>query len=354
MSPDRFLKDNFLKLFPSREELLKKYNLSQDLKTVTIATSTANAYLSGESLKQKVKQLKRQTTEIDNFEEGVKDMRVLKDMTERMIRHIVLKYPELNIVIKPHPNESIIDWQDFVASLPTGNIHLCIGEPINHLLRVSDLHIAHNACATTFESLLSSVPAVEIHTEQSMKLFNTDRLQLPNYIVKNVVELGHVIEKELYRSDGDKEVKDPRNEELQFYIRKYYYKYDGLRCYVHAREIAEFMENTYQDTNNSRSLFINNPLLLWPYVRSQIRGHFSYVKRFVKKLFLRLSKQKADDSNNAETDSRGRYDNRIKSGDEEYWFKKFDKAGFRVADFDKLHLASLRTEETSGVLNDTF
>jgi len=234
------------------------------------------------------------------------------------------------------------------------NIHLCIGEPINHLLRVSDLHIAHNACATTFESLLSSVPAVEIHTEQSMKLFNTDRLQLPNYIVKNIVELGHVIEKELYRSDGDKEVKDPRSEELQFYIRKYYYKYDGLRCYVHAREMAEFMENTYQDTNNSGSLFINNPLLLWPYVRSQIRGHFSYVKQFVKKLFLRLSKQKADDSNNAETDSRGRYDNRIKSGDEEYWFKKFDKAGFRVADFDKLHLASLRTEETSGVFSDTL
>ena len=36
-------------------------------------------------------------------------------------------------------------------------------------------------------------------------------------------------------------------------------------------------------------------------------------------------------------DWRGRYDNRIKSGDELYWYEKFDKAQFDVNDFEKIY-----------------
>lgn len=340
-----FLKDKFLDLFPSREELLQQYSLSLQRKTVTIATATANAYLSGELLKRKIEQLKRQTLEIDNIKEGVRNMVALKDMTERMIRHIVPKYSELNFVIKPHPNESIISWQDLVDSLPTDNAYLCIGESIHHLLRVSDLSIAHNGCSTTFESLLSGVPAVEIHTDESIKFFKIDRLQLPTYSVKTVEELDHVIERELYHDDRSK-VKDPQiSDKLGCYIHKYFYKIDGLRCYEHAREIAKFIEDARDESNYYGKFLVNNPLFLWPYVKSQIRRPFSYVKRFFKKVFFRSSVPKVDESNDVDIDSRGRYDNRIKPGDEEYWFEKFEKAGFRLEDFETSYLAGLRNRD---------
>lgn len=339
-----FFREKFLNLFPSREELLKQYNLPLQRKTVTIATSTASTHFFGKLLRKKIEQLKRQTIEMDNFEEEVKNMQVLKDMTEKMIRYIVPKYPELNFVIKPHPNESIFYWQKLVASLPTGNIHLSIGEPINHLLRVSDLNIAHNACSTTFESLLSGVPAVEIHTDQSMKMFKFDRLQLPTYTVKTVEELDHVIEQEFYLTDSNKKGNGQRSEKLQSYIHKCFYKFDGLRCYEYTREIANFIEDTCQQSEYYGEFVIKNKLFLWLYVKSQIRQLFSYVKGFIKKILFRSSIPKVNESTEmANIDSRGRYDNRIKPGDEEYWLEKFEQAGFRVEEFEAKFLEQTRS-----------
>jgi surface carbohydrate biosynthesis protein len=342
-----FFRDGFCNLFPSREELLKQYKLSKGRKTITVATSTANVDLIGESLKRKIVILKRQTIEMEDFEKAIHNKKALKDMTVGLVRYIVSKYPDLNIVIKPHPNESIIFWQNFVASLPTDNIHLCIGEPINNLLRVSDLHIAHNACTTTFESLLSGVPAVEIHADQTMELFKTDRLQLPTYIVKTVEDIDRAIDRELYHADKGEDRNGKRDKILRSYIRKYYFKIDGLRCYEHARVIADFVEDFSNESINYGKFNLNHPEFIPLYTKLQAKWILSTILQGMGNVFRNPAPGNAQPDRmpyDKLIDDRGVYDSRVKQGDEEYWFKKFEDAGVGLEDFQSKYLDSKNTK----------
>ena len=45
----------------------------------------------------------------------------------------------------------VVYWNELISELDAKNIKLLVGEPINHLLRISDLHITHNVCTTTIE-----------------------------------------------------------------------------------------------------------------------------------------------------------------------------------------------------------
>ena len=337
-----FLEDDFLKLYPSRVELLKKYNLPPHRKTITIATSTANADLRGDALKRKIEQLKNQAIQRVNYEEVHKNIQIVRDLTKLMIRHIVCKHPEVNLVIKPHPNEDIVYWQDLVNLLPNNNVHLSLGEPIDHLLRVSDLNIAHNACTTTFESLLSGVPAVEIHTDKSINLFKADRLNLPTYVIKTVDELDHVIKKELYRGDGDKKENGEQSEELKDYISNYFYKCDGLRCYEHARAITDFVEDSVEEVPYYGKFIVNNPKFVVKYLKSRVKRYvFRPIKTYVGKVSERqeaLDAKGASCSNDKMVGDKVLYDARIKPGDEEYWYRKFEAAGFSLEDFEDKYL----------------
>jgi len=100
-----FFHQKYAKLYPFRESLLKKYGLSRDNKTITIATSTQDSHFSDERLKNMAKRRKRILLETADYQNIVSNMRILRDVTEKMILFIILKYPNFNIVVKPHPNE---------------------------------------------------------------------------------------------------------------------------------------------------------------------------------------------------------------------------------------------------------
>ena len=345
-----FFHQKYAKLYSSRESLLKKYGLSRDNKTITIATSTPDSHFSDERLKNMAKIRKRILLETADYQDIVSNMRILRDVAEKMIHFIILKYPNLNIVVKPHPNENVIFWRDLINSLPTDKIRLCIGEPINHLLKVSDLHIAHNVCSTVFESLLMGIPAVEIHTDLTQKLYKKEHLQLATYTIKTVEELGQVIQQELFKCEKNEELEAQQKKKLQSYINKYFYRFDGLRCHEYAREIAEFIQNSSCKSTFYGQFFVSHPEYVFPYLKAQIRLSLRQAKRFIKKTLF--SKRTAKDTESEEMpadigiDSRGRYDNRIKPGDEEYWFEKFDRGGFRIKEFEKNSLNKNDSSDT--------
>jgi len=64
--------------------------------------------------------------------------------------------------VKPHPHENAVFWSDVIQKMDRRNIVLVVGEPINHLLRVSDLRAAFNVCTTTVEALLAGVPSIRL------------------------------------------------------------------------------------------------------------------------------------------------------------------------------------------------
>jgi len=194
------------------------------------------------------------------------------------------------------------------------------------------------------------VPAVEIHTDLTQKLYKKEHLQLATYTIKTVEELDQVIQQELFKCEKNEELQAQQKKKLQAYINKYLYRFDGLRCYEYAREIAEFIQNSSRKSTYYVQFFVSNPEYVFPYLNIQIRQPLSYAKRFIKKQLMH--KQSAKDtppeksSKETRVDNRGRYDNRIKPGDEEYWFKKFEEANFRIEEFEKISLNKNDSSET--------
>ena len=158
------LHSNYSNVFPRRQELLSKYGLSPE--AVTIATSTQNSHFSDDRLKKKERRRNRSFSETADYSLIVQNMRDLRSVTEAVIKEISQNFEDVNIIIKPHPNESVVYWDAFIGSLEKNNVALMAGEPINHLLRIQT-HIA--ITCKTVEALLAGV-TVEIQTSRSREL----------------------------------------------------------------------------------------------------------------------------------------------------------------------------------------
>jgi surface carbohydrate biosynthesis protein len=330
-----FLHKSFRELFPARENLLVKYKLDPRKRTITFATSTQDSHFSEDRIKNKYKRRNKSLSETANYHDIVDNMRKLRTVTENMIRVIANKYPDLNVIIKPHPNENSVHWSDFIHNLNKKNICMMVGEPINHLLIVSDLHIAHNVCTTTIESLLFGLPTVEIHTDISKHLYSQEHLNMADYLVSKPEDIERVIEHVFFQDKGVilNDLKNKSN--IDNYVNKYFYKFDGKRCFEYAKQLNRFMlDDVILITGIS--LFYKEPKLLFLFFAIKVRDFLLSGKRLFHK-----SKNITDEheinrpSLNNKRDVRvinkvvvdreyGLFDNRMKPGDEKYWYRKYD------------------------------
>ena len=76
------------------------------------------------------------------------------------IEHLARKFKNYNIVLKPHPNENVKFWKDFIKNYP--NIKLLLGKNISDLLCISDIHIGMTICLTIIEAKLLNIPTIEL------------------------------------------------------------------------------------------------------------------------------------------------------------------------------------------------
>ena len=197
------------------------------------------------------------------------------------------------------------------------------GEPIMHLLRVSDLNINHNVCTTTFESMLAGVPSIELQSSKSSELFGEEHLNLPQYVAKTVDQVDKAIVSEIINEKTKKNgFTKEYKEKIEIYIKKYAYKFDGQRCKAYANSIDQYIQ---KDINGINDITSFEKIRLLYYLTPPM------VKQFIKKLkIIRLIRGENNlaliDKNkyhSIKIDKLGRYDNRIKPGDEEFWMKKF-------------------------------
>ena len=319
---DLFMKPLY-DLFPTRDELLKKYDLPLENKTITLASSVQESHVSNALQMQRAARYKKDPEKVKFYNLVVENSKTLRDITIEVLEYIANNYPDINIIIKPHPNENTVYWKNIIDKLSHENIYLMEGEPIMHLLRVSDLNINHNICTTTFEAQLTGVPSVELHSNNSHELYGEDHMNLPQYIVKTVDEIDRVIVSEIIDEKTKKNgFSNGQKEKLEKYINKYAHKFDGQRCKAYANSIDQFI----QEDKNGRydiSLFERIRLIyyLTPHLVKQFIKEFTIVRLIRRKNNLALLDN--DKLNSEKTDHLGRYDNRINSGDEINWFKKF-------------------------------
>lgn len=341
-----FLHPTFKNLYPNPEELKKRWSLPLDRKIITIATSSQDSDLTSKEIERRAKLRQRRMIETAPYENIVANMRSLRALTEALVRYTVKHYPDFPIIIKPHPNENIKFWKALVDDLSkeSPHIRLLVGEPINHLLLVSNFHISHNVCTTTIESMLMGIAAVELQTEKSYQMYKKEHLEMGDYLVHTLEDYEKALKKELLGEGRPAEEKAVCKERLYKYVEKYYYKFDGLRSYSHAVELDKYMRETAEEVGKRLTfIFHSHPEYIRPYAWMVLRNITSatihFLRKFKKTLLGRWKVVEGGKLGKLQVDERGRYDNRIKPGDEGYWLNKFEQARFKVEDFEDSFLS---------------
>lgn len=332
-----FLHPSFLKLLPSRKEMLDDLGLT-DRKTITIATSIQDAHFSEKEIEQQNKTRSKVLDQTADYLTIIENLKKLKVFSEEIVREISKKYPQYNLVIKPHPNENILSWKELVESLDNKNVKLCTGRTINEFLQISDVHVANNVCTTIFEALVRGIPAIETRTDLTSVLYADDHLKVTPYQVYNWQETSAILETLL--EDKDHEQKQNSFEYLPQYIDQYFYKVDGKRCLEYARSIHEHIKNIPDKLHRfgfwDKTIFcLKHPRLTLKYYETKLR----LILRPLKYGFAKAKQMQKQQS--GKIDHRGRFDNRISPGDAQEWIEKYKAHGFTL---DSVEKASLKKQ----------
>ena len=325
-----FLGKELTDLFPSKDETLEKYGLNKSQKTITLATATQDSHFSDDRLALKEKRRSNSLQEATAYKDIVKNMRKLRSLTESVIEYITENYPAVNLVIKPHPNENVVYWHELISKLNNKNIVLFAGEPINHLLKISDLHIAHNVCTTTTEALLFGLPTVEIHTDMTHEIFEEEHLYATDYTIKNPKDILALIDSLLFGKDKNGIEKFSNDYSFSDYIDHYYHKYDNMRCFEYAKYLSKYIK---QPVSHRRSLrrFLYEAKNIFLYYLVFLRNRFSPSHRKQAKTNKEINRVNVSNerpvikvSDTYVDQEYGLLDNRMILGDETYWYERFD------------------------------
>lgn len=317
-------------LYGSRKNILHKLSLDQNQPTVTIATAFQETHLSEERKKRKEQRRKNSLIATD-YKTLIDNDQKLRDLTENLIKLILIKYPNLNLVIKPHPHENVVYWNEFIKSINNNNLKLLVGKSINTLLQISDFHIAKNACTTTIESRLYGIQSLELHTDNTIE-FIPKKHFLSNYIATNTDEAMSVIDSVLFNKNNNKANAFKKNNDVNNYSEKHLHKFDGLRCFEYARYLEELTNGKLSIGNKITVRKVFHDLQnIGLYVIVFLRNHLSFKLYKQSKIDFQVNNVSAENAritykiNGRLVDREfGFFDNKIREGDELTWFKKFD------------------------------
>ncbi len=328
-----FLHKSLLHLNGSKKNILNSIGLGNENKTITIATSSQDAHFSEIRLRQKNKKRNRSLSDTAKYEDIVKNMIMLRDLTINFVKEFAKTYPDINIVIKPHPNENVVFWDEFISTLSATNVKLFVGKTINELFLISDFHISYNVCITTAEAATLGLPTMEINTSLSDYLYRNEHLSLPKHRANNIKDMINFIIKDLSGNLNNFTFADYKKR-VNEYIQKYFYIFDGRRCEAYAIAIDDYWNKVLEKKIETSRL----PMYLE--VITKIYLIIKYLKKFIfSKKIKQQNKLENEVNRPHELNIRkikkigskivdyeyGLFDNRIKAGDEMYWLQKYDK-----------------------------
>jgi len=171
-------------IFDSRvREIKEKYG---DFILINTRYGFANNVIGGEEWKRKI-----QRGELGDRIEYLLNYydfdQILWDEFVKMTQLLSRRYPDKNIVLRPHPSESIERWQELLRGVP--NVKIIREGNVHPWILASNLLI-HNGCSTAIEALLLDVPCVSYRPVVSQEC----DVVLPNSISYNVYDMDSLYE----------------------------------------------------------------------------------------------------------------------------------------------------------------
>ena len=285
-----FLHKN-LRQLTKDNSIFEDLDLDKNIKTITVATPNSYEDLTEETL---ITHMKESRKSIEAFCKGFSNSNL-----------------KCNLIIKPHPNENINFWNEFVKRLNDKRVKILVGKNIQDLLSVSDLHIAKTGCLTLPEASLLDINTIELLSlsDSSKQIFFNDHTFLGTYNIEKFSEIEKDLN-DIVNNEIDNEIKNNHKNKLKKYIDNYFYKYDGKRCFEYSKVLDEYLRNE-NNFSKKKITFIT----LFSFIRAFVIKTMKLVYRTIK-------------YNKSLIDNRGRFDNRIKEKDKDELFLKYDKNNY--------------------------
>lgn len=319
-----------LKNLNNKEKIKLNIGIKNNNKTITIATSTHDAHLSKQRENQNRKKTNRAYEKVPDYDMTIKSLKIQKKIMEQFLLDAQKEFGgNINFIIKPHPNETVIYWNDLIKKNNLVNCFLMIGNNINELLSISDFHISQGVCTTTAEAMLYGLETIELVTSLSHNIYSENHLMLPDHQCYSSKEIIDVIKKVM-----SKNMKNKPNKKIKDYSDKYFKKVDGNTCFRYAQKIHDFIYNS-QKIKLKSSLFIKYHIL---YQLMTLRNKILFLRTLRNK---NIVKEVNNFENNNTNEHRkyaildgkkvhkewGLFDNKIKPDDYKYWYKQFSRIG---------------------------
>lgn len=297
-------------------KIRKRLGLNKDTKIITVTTRTQEAHKIDKQINKIFQRRKLMYVEpkelFFNYYQGSK--KILKTNIN-LIKKISKYYKNYKIVIKPHPNENLLFWEKYFYK--NKNIIIAKNLFTHELLRISSFNISNNLCNTTLESQILNLPCLELQDNFSKKYSIKDHYNLPYLTAENSETAFKMIQKEI-NNKSRFFLNKLNNKKVKNYIKKYFFKFDGLRCKDYAKQInASLLKKVINKEITDKEKFLLKKLeekLKKFDIKS--KSLLYRVRNFFKKSVY----------NNY--DNRGRYDHRYNLGDERIWYKKFEKINY--------------------------
>ncbi len=307
-----FFHDKFKNFFSEIKKLKKELAITKN-KVVTFAMNNSYEDLSQQH-KDKIKERYYETYYHNyGFEDKLQHMLECRRRLVETVFFLLKNYENINIVIKPHPNENITFWQNLVNE--NEKLKIMIGKPINDLLKISDIHIGMKGCLTIVEASLMKVPNIELDTESKLseKEFFKEHLNLALFSSDDENDFKKHFDRLIDDEVSEKEFNDHQIK-INKYVNKYLYKFDAKRCKDYANKLDSFINN-YEMNKKFNNTNMANLIRFYKITENKFENFKILIKNFIKEKILNIKT----------LDARGRFDNRIKIGDEKFWYKEFEK-----------------------------
>ena len=302
-----FLHKN-LRYLTKDNSILEELGLNHNLKTITLATPNSYEDLSEEKLLSVKKRYYEVHKSSATFETLIKHMKESRKSILSFCEDFSNSDINCNLIIKPHPNENINFWKEFIKKLNDKRVKILVGKNIQDLLSVSNLHVAKTGCLTLPEASLLGINTIELLSlsENSKQIFFDDHTFLGTYNIEKFSEISQDFE-DIINNNIKKDIKDKHKDILQSYIKKYFFKYDGKRCFEYSKVLDAYLKNKSNFSEKKTDL---------------LRFLYAILLNLIKSVYRSIKYK------NTLVDNRGRFDSRIKDQDKDELFIKYDKNNY--------------------------
>lgn len=301
---DRFYSD----LVFSKNELFAKYDLNSVYQTVLIATNFTKAGFFKKNRKFFQNDLIKQNVigYINKFYKGLsnitKEDYLSREILIKSLKEIIIEYPNRNYILKLHPSEDQVFYDDIFRGL---NVRIISSEYIWNLLPHVDT-IVNRSCTTSLEAWILSKPTIEFRLNPN-ELHKSDLHSSGSLIVKSHKELEQALIQSLR---SPKKFIKPFLKKREKTLLDLIGFQDGKRSREIANEITKLSKNNKADWTKKNNIyrFIARVYLFKNYFFHDIRlyGFFNY-----------LCGKKVDNL--------GRLDKHINNNDINFWEAKIMK-----------------------------